>query len=186
VKGRLLAGSALLVVLGLAFLMGHEGRTPGARGEQPASSGDFGFIAQDARVIQTADDGKPLYRLDAARVEQDPASGNVTAQGLTLRYATDDSRNWTLTARNAQLPGGSSLLHLQGDVLITGLPVRSTIPARIETQRLDYDTRSQDVHTREDIRIDWGRQRIDARGLTANLKQGQLALESKVHARFLP
>lgn len=185
-KGHLLAGVGVLIVLALAFLLGQEGKTPGTRSETASNAGDFGFAARDARVIQTADDGSPLYTVDANRVEQDPDSGDVTAQQLTLRYEADQARGWTLTAREAHLPGGSSLLHLQGDVRVAGVPAGSAIPARIETAQLDYDTRRQDVRTRDDVRIDWGRQRLEARGMTANLKQGQLALESKVHARFLP
>lgn len=185
-KGHLLAGLGVLVILALAFLLGREGRTPGTRAETTSNGSDFGYIAQDAHVIQTAEDGSPLYIVDARSVAQDPDNGDVSAQQLTLRYAADDTRHWTLTAREARLPGGSSLLHLQGDVEVTGIPSGSSVAARIQTARLDYDTRSQNVRTRDDVRIDWGRQQLDARGLTANLKQGQLALESKVHARFHP
>lgn len=185
-KGHALAGLAVVAILALAFLLGREGKTPGTRIETAANSEDFGYIARDAKVLQTAADGSPLYALDANRVEQDPNSGDVNAQQLTLRYATDETRRWTLTAREARLPGGSSLLHLEGDVQATGTPAGSSIPARIATPRLDYDTRSQDVRTRDEVRIDWGRQRLEAQGLTANLKRGQLALESKVHARLLP
>lgn len=183
---RVLAALGVVMILALAFFMGHEGKTPGSRGEQAANGGDFGFFAQDVRLTQTDDDGQALYRLDADRVEQDPGSGTVTARHLTLRYAAHDAQAWTVTARSARLPGGSSLLHLQDDVRITGLPGGSSVPARIETQGLDYDTRSQDLRTRDDIHVEWGRQRIDARGLSANLKQGQLTLESKVHARLVP
>lgn len=185
-KGRLIAGFGILAVLALAFLLGREGSTPGARGDTSSSSSDFGYVAQDAKVVQTAEDGSALYVLDADRVAQDPDKGTVTAQRLTLRYAADDARRWTLTAREAELPAGDSLLHLRGAVRVTGTPAGSALPARISTEHLDYDTRRQIARTRDAVRIDWGRHQLDAHGLDANLRQGQLVLESKVHARFLP
>lgn len=185
-KGHWLAALGVLLLLSLTFLLGREGRTPGVRTEQAAAGGDFGYVAQGTQLVQTNEDGIPLYVLDADRIEQDAGGGDVMARHLTLRYAADDARRWTLTAREARLKAGESLLHLKGAVRVTGLPEGSSMPARIETARLDYDTKSQDVRTQDDVRIDWGRQRLDARGLSANLKQGQLTLESKVHGRFLP
>jgi LPS export ABC transporter protein LptC len=186
VKGRLLAALGVAAVLGLAFLLGREGQTPGRHQEGAGQPVDFGYVALDTDVVQTGDDGKPLYTLSAARIEQVPGSGDVGARTLTLHYAPDATQQWTLAAREALLPGGGSLLHLMGDVQVRGRPPGSALVALINTQRLDYDTRSQDVSTRDDVRITWGGQQLDARGLTANLKQGQLSLESKVHGRFSP
>jgi lipopolysaccharide export system protein LptC len=36
------------------------------------------------------------------------------------------------------------------------------------------------------VRISWGRQQLDAKGLAADLKQSQLQLQTKVHGRFKP
>lgn len=185
-KRQAMVAAAVLSVLALAYLLGREGSTPGVRPETAATPVEFGYVAQDAQVTQTADDGTALYVLDADRVTQEPDTGTVSAQHLTLRYAADDARRWTLTAREAALPGGDSLLHLSGNVRVTGTPAGSALPARISTERLDYDTRRQIARTRDDVRIEWGRHQLDARGLDANLKQGQLALEAQVHARFLP
>jgi len=186
VRGRLLVTLCVVAVMGLAFLLGRQGQTPGRRAEATGQPVDFGYVALDTDVVQTGEDGKPLYTLSAARIEQVPGSGDVGARTLTLHYAPDATQHWTLAAREALLPGGGSLLHLVGDVQVRGRPPGSTLTAQINTQRLDYDTRSQDVSTRDDVRISWGGQQLDARGLTANLKQGQLSLESKVHGRFSP
>jgi LPS export ABC transporter protein LptC len=185
--GRTLVVLAALAILALAFLLGREGTMPGTQGDASGAPMEFGYEARDARVTQTADDGSALYELDADRVSQDPGTGTVSARQLTLRYAAaGDPRRWTLTAREAELPGGDSLLRLRGNVRVALTPAGSALPARIATERLDYDSRRQVARTKDDVQIDWGRHRLEARGLDANLKQGLLSLEANVHARFLP
>jgi LPS export ABC transporter protein LptC len=186
VKGRLLAALGVVAILGLAFLLGRQGQTPGKPAESTGQPVDFGYVALDTEVVQTGDDGKPQYTLSAARIEQVPGSGDVDAHTLTLHYAPDDAQHWTLAAREALLPGGGTLLHLVGDVQVRGKPPGSALIAQIDTQRLDYDTRSQDVSTRDDVHVTWGGLLLDAHGMSANLKQGLVSLESKVHGRLSP
>jgi LPS export ABC transporter protein LptC len=181
-----LIGIGVLAVLALAYLLGREGEVPGTRTEGASQSADYGYVALDTVVVQTGDDGQPLYTLTADRVEQAPGSGTVMARKLTVRYGPDKAQAWTLVAQEAQLPGGDTTLHLQGNVQVRGRPAGSTLLAQINTQHLDYDTRTQDVRTRDDVRFTWGTHQLDARGLTANLQRGQLSLESNVHGRFLP
>ena len=185
-RGKLLAALVLVAVIGLAFMLGREGQTPGRPAETAGPPVDFGFVALDTEVVQTGEDGQPLYTLSAARIEQIPGSGDVTAHTLTLHYAPDNAQRWTLAAREALLPGGGSLLHLIGDVRLRGKPPGSTTEARITTARLDYDTRSQDVSTRDDVHVSWGGLLLDSQGMTANLKQGLVGLESRVHGRLSP
>lgn len=185
-RGRALVVVGVLAVLAFAYLLGQEGETPGTRREPTGQSAGYGYVALDADVVQTADDGQPLYTLNAARVEQNPGSGTVTARTLTVHYGLDKARDWTLVAREAQLPSGDTTIHMQGNVQVRGRPAASTLVAQLDTQHLDYDTRTQDVRTRDDVRFTWGGHQLDAHGLTGNLKQGQLSLESKVHGRFSP
>ena len=180
----LLGGGGAIVVLGVAFLLGREGTTPGVRREAAAQQADYGFIALDADVVQTAEDGSRLYALTAAKIEQNPGSGDVAASTLTLRYGTDPARRWTLGADQALLPAGSTRIRLSGNVQLRGKPPGSEQLAQINTQRLDFDTRTQDVSTRQPVSLTWSGQQLSAQGLTANLKQDHLHLESSVHGRF--
>ena len=176
------AGAA--VVLGAAFLLGRAGRTPGAQAEAPGQQADYGYVALDAELVQTSDDGAPLYTLQAARIERNPGSGDIAASTLTLHYAPNDAQQWTLSAREAQLPGASTRIALQGDVQIRGKPPGSVQFAQINTQHLDFDTETQDVSTSLPVSLTWGAQRLTGRGLSGNLKQGRVRLESSVHGYF--
>jgi len=180
----LLAGA--LVVL--AFVLGRSGHAPGATATAANERIDPGYIALDAVLQQTGSDGKPVYALTAARIAQLPGSGDVHASQLQMRYAqaAQAAPGWTLSAREGLLPGNSTRLHLQGDVLLRGKPPGSMVATRIDTQQLDYDTHTQQVSTGQPVRISWGRQQLDAKGLAADLKQSQLQLQTKVHGRFKP
>ena len=50
-------------------------RTPA---EQPLH--DPGYSAMQARLVQTGNDGRPLYTLDAAQIQQEPNRGLVELQ----------------------------------------------------------------------------------------------------------
>lgn len=190
---HLLLGLGAVVVLGGVFLLGREGNAPGEPTSREDAEPDMGYVADEARVIQTSPDGSPLYTLTAARIERQPESGRVQAQTITMRYrarlegdATGIGQLWTLTAREGELPGNSNRIHLTGDVLVSGRLPDSAAEAQIRTQALDYDTATQDLTTKLPVSVNWGKQRLTARGLSANLKQESLRLESAVHGRFYP
>ncbi len=189
----LLLTLASVIVLAGVYLLGREGTAPGQPAGSSDGQADMGYVAEEARVVQTAEDGSPLYTLTAARIEQQPDTGRVQARTIAMRYRArvdDDPTGigqlWILTAREGELPGESSRIHLAGDVLVTGRFPDSPADAQIRTQALDYDTVSQDLGTKMPVSITWGNQRLTARGLSANLKQDNLQLESAVHGRFSP
>lgn len=189
----LLLGLGSVIVLGGVFLLGREGTAPGEPARLSQEQPHLGYVADEAQMVQTAADGSPLYTLTAARIEQQPETGRVQAHTIAMHYrppadgnATGAGQQWTLTAREGELPGDSSRIHLTGDVVVTGRFPDSAADAQIRTQALDYDTVSQDLGTELPVSISWGNQRITARGLSANLKQDKLRLESAVHGRFSP
>lgn len=181
----LLLGAVLLI--GLAFVLGRSGTAPGASTPTASAAGPApNYVALAATLRQSAVDGSPLYTLTAARLAQDTASGTLRADTLTLRYASGTAVPWMLTARNGLLPGGSTRLELRGDVHLRGTPPGSALPTSIESQRLDYDTRTQVVRTESPVHISWGSRQLDAQGLIADLPASHLQLQSAVHGRFQP
>lgn len=183
----LLWGVVAALLVGLAFVLGRSGTAPGAVRQAAVTAGPPpAYVAQDATLRQNNPDGSPQYTLTAARLEQHTGSGDLRAQSLTLRYASGAAQPWLLRAREGLLPGDSTRIQLQGNVQLRGTPPGSTQATTIESQRLDYDTRSQVVQTRDPVRILWGNRRLDARGLTADLPASRLTLQADVHGRFAP
>ena len=59
-------------------------------------------------------------------------------------------------------------------------------PAIMHADTLSYDVDSTIASTKGDVRIDFGKHVQTAHGLTANLKDQTMRLESKVNGRFHP
>jgi len=51
---------------------------------------------------------------------------------------------------------------------------------------LSYNVPESVASTKSDVRIDYGSHILTARGLSANLKERTIRLESRVNGRFLP
>lgn len=145
-----------------------------------------GYYMRGARITEMGEDGEPLYRVEAARIQQDPVDNSVRLEDLTLIYRTPEARNWTLTAARGFVPPGSKTLNLAGDVRIIGQPAADTQPAVVRTERLVLDTESSVASTRDRVDIEWGDRRLSTMGLVADLKAERLQLESAVHGRFVP
>lgn len=189
---------AALIVVGLFTVLGHGptmsglGLTAPPAAEEEAAPG---YAAEDATLVRTGDDGRPLYQLQARSLDREPKSGEITAHELTLHYAppADEkpeavigTRPWTLTARQGNLPEGSMHISLAGNVRLVGTPAGSRDPLRVETQALDFDMDQQIARTKLPANFYWGSRRLSSRGVTADLKRGTLRLESSVHGRFPP
>jgi LPS export ABC transporter protein LptC len=183
-KIRTLLALCVLVVLGGAFLLGKRGDSPAEAVGEPASQADPGYVALGAQITETADDGAPLYSLEAERIEQQPATGDVKMRTLTMHYHRNADTHWQLRADYGHLAGGSTLVELTGKVRASGALPDSKLPAEISTEQLDFDTRSQDLTSRQLVTIRLAGQRLTSRGLTASLKQERLRLESAVHGRY--
>ncbi|MET0291233.1 MAG: LPS export ABC transporter periplasmic protein LptC [Steroidobacteraceae bacterium] len=184
---------AVIVVIGLMTVLGQGPAVP-ALGLDPSSTADStqtGYAAVDARLVQTGDDGTPLYLLEAKRMRQDSASEDVLADDVRLNYVppeapADQKRAWTLTADQGRMPGDSKQIALTGKVRLAGHPEGAKDPVRLETSALDFDVESQVASSKQAVSFYFGARRLTARGLNADLKQGTLRLESSVHGRFPP
>lgn len=183
---------AVLTVLGVAFLLGQQGTTTSTvTASADTVAEDPGYVALDAEIIQTTDAGEPLYTVRAARMEQRPSSGDISMEQIAMRYSaepaagsSDQPSPWTLQADHGAMRGGSPLVELSGGVRVAGKPPGSQSDARIATERLTFDTKSQDITTRAAVQFTWAGTSLRARGLRANLQQEHARLESAVHGRF--
>ena len=172
----LLAGT-----LGLLFWRGQGGTPAGAGANAPV--GDPGYVAIDAEIIQTGADGQPLYRLQAQRIEQPAAGAEIHVTEPRLSYQEGDGPAWTLRADTGVLPADTARADLAGSVYaVATQPEGAPLEIRTATLGIDMDTRK--VHTGDPVQITWGRDRVTAVGLSADLKADTLRLESQVHGEI--
>jgi len=140
-----------------------------------------GYVALDAELFETDDTGQPQYRLRARRMEQPEPRSDVELTAPEFHYRGDT--DWTLTAEHGTLPPQAQRVLLSGNVLTTAQ--RPGEPAlQMRTATLDIDMQTQRLDTRDAVSMDWGRNRLWADGMHADMKADSLRLESHVLGEY--
>jgi len=182
---RLLASLALVaLIVGVVVLSGAQRESAA-----PATVGplhDPGYAARRARLIQTGSDGRALYTLDAAQIQQQPNQGTVDLQQVQLGFRDTSGTEWTARADRGELTQESGVVRLEGGVRLAGVLPDTGERAEISTERLAFDTQSQIVTTLDAVTLLVSGRELHAQGLIARLKERQVQLESAVHGSFLP
>ena len=181
---RLVALLAVLaLIVGLVLLSGPPRETAA-----PVSPGaplhDPGYSAINARLIQTGVDGRPVYTLEAAQIQQAPNDGLVQLQQVRLGFRDSSGNQWTARAQRGELAQNSGLVQLHGDVHVAGILPGTAETAEITSQHLAFDTNAQIVSTREPVTLLMSGRQLNAQGMVANLKERHVQLESAVHGTF--
>lgn len=183
---RWFIGFAVIVTVIASIVLGRSARAPDSAGTDMSTAIDPGYSARDAEVIETGDDGRPRYRLDADLIEQPPNDQTITLTNPVMRYADPNGGTWRASADTGTVPPQHDLVELAGDVLLTGTLASGGEPARITTSRLTFDAGQDIAHTSAPVTIEWSGHRLTARGVRADLGAETLRLESAVHGNFLP
>ncbi len=177
-----LCSVAILSAL-LYFQDADNGNGEGTTNEMP--SPDPGFAAVHGHLIETGEDGLPLYRLDAEHIEQPQPQGTIYLTNPKLDYQPAPGNHWTLTALRGQMPQDAHNADLTGDVHAQGVPNGSDSVMRIDTDQLQLDMTQQLATSASTVRVDWGGNRLNGHGMRADLKNDTLQLASKVHGVLL-
>jgi len=157
-------------------------------GESAASdygSAEPGYAAVHAQLIETGEDGLPLFRLDAERIEQPQPQGDISLTAPKLDYQPEPGSHWTLTAQRGQMPQDARTADLSGAVHAEGRPSGSDMLMRIDTEELHLDMTQQLATSPVGVRVDWGGNRLNGHGMRADLKNDRLDLASKVRGVLL-
>jgi LPS export ABC transporter protein LptC len=182
---RLVALLALLVLtVGMVLLSGPQRESAPSAGGAPLH--DAGYSAQQARLVQTGPDGRPLYTLDAAEIQQQPNQDTVELEQVKLGFRDADGNDWTARAARGELAQGSGVVRLAGNVHVTGILPGTEESAEISTQHLAFDTHTEVIDTRDPVTVIMSGRELNARGMVASLKERHVQLESAVHGSFLP
>ncbi len=177
------AAAALLmaVTLGLLVWRGQDASTSAQTAAEAVA--DPGYIATDAQIIQTGPDGRPLYRLQASRVEQAQAGTEIHVTEPRLTYQEGSGPQWSLRADTGILPPDVGRADLAGSVQAVATRPDAA-PLEIRTDSLGVDMDRQLVTTADPVWIAWGRDQVTAVGLRVDLKADTLRLESQVHGEI--
>lgn len=184
---RLLSVVGLILIIAVGvFLVDRGPNSPTVRAANARSAGDMGYAATNAEVIETGDDGRPLYTVRAAVIRQALNSEVVNLEDVQMEFHSTEGDVWMARADQGQIVEDGAHVHLTGAVSVSGMLPGAQEPARITTDRLSFDTRAEVVRTQSPVTLDWSGRTLRGQGLVASLKANTVRLESNVHGRFAP
>ncbi|MCC5868930.1 MAG: LPS export ABC transporter periplasmic protein LptC [Gammaproteobacteria bacterium] len=144
-----------------------------------------GFYIRRARLIGLDEAGLVLYRLDAQYGSQVEPSGPIELQEVTLDYTPAAEVPWRLEGRQARVPADRSEVELFDGVVATSTG-DSRPQATIRTDSLRLDPRTHIAKTGDPVSVRTPEGTLSGVGMTANLQEDRLVLESKVHGLYTP
>ena len=178
--GRLLVLLMAISVLAvLLYVQQRENSGPAAAAAQTAAS-EPGSVALNAHIIQTGDDGQPLYTLDATRIAQPVANGEVYVTSPILHYTPPAANPWLITADHGQLPQNGHVADLAGHVNATGKPQGSQDVLHFNTTVLHVDMQTNIATTAAVVHSNWAGSLLKGTGMHANMKSGEVHLFKEV------
>jgi LPS export ABC transporter protein LptC len=175
----------IILVVGSVFLSGQQ-QESAAPATVEGRGSDMGYAARQAQLIETGEDGKPLYTLTADVINQPPGTAVIDLTQLQMGFRDSTGNMWNGRADHGQVGQDTHRIELSGNVRVTGTLPGSEDAAEIVTQKLSVDTRAETVSTDQPVTLTWSGRAIEATGLVANLKDGAVHLQSNVHGTYLP
>jgi LPS export ABC transporter protein LptC len=177
----------ILTVLVLAvstWYLSNPGRTPtqSVRGHNDSP----GYFLKSATLTDFTVLGDPSLKIGAERIDQIGHGNEVVLQNVRVAYQAPGGQQWLMTGDIAHLEPGGNIVDMNGNVRIEGTDAMHPNHAIIRTDTLSYDVSAGIASTKSDIKINFGEQVLNARGLVANLKEHTVHLESRVNGRFFP
>ncbi len=150
--------------------------------DQPAEAP--GYAARNAQVVQTGDDGRPLYTLLADQLRQHPNDNRIQVDAPRVTYIATDGVPWHVRSRSGQIRGDGEQIELYGDVHLNGQTPDAEAPTVIDTSVLSFNAKSELVWTKAPLTLDWNGRKFSAVGATVNLNDHKVKLESRINGRL--
>ena len=192
-KTYLLWAVFVIALAVLAAWLAGAGRpaTQAASAATESTDSAYDYDARDVVVRQMGPDGALQYEVEARQVTQQPRNGRISASDLVMHHdpagtTPGGPRRWTLTADRADLPEAGDVISLQGKVHAQGRLQDTQAPVSLVTEQLDYNLITQSLASDQAVQMTWAGGTVRGRKLRANIKSGDVALESEVHGTLAP
>lgn len=134
------------------------------------------FYMRDTAILGTDQNGQVSYRIFAKTVEQPEQDRALVLGDVRVEYDAREDVPWLVTALRATLNEGETMrLH---EARLSNLPRPGAASLTIETDELELDAKTYVARTAQPVVLSRGNARIEAQGLSADLKQDRITLES--------
>jgi LPS export ABC transporter protein LptC len=149
-------------------------------------SGPSGYYLRGASISIMDEEGHLLYEISADAIEEQPAENRTVLSRVEVRYSPRADVPWELSADNGEIPSDEQYIELSGDVEITSTAEPGGETTIIRAPRIRFAPDDFLASTDSAVSVLLGEQRLDAVGMSADLKGDYLQLESSVHGQFNP
>ncbi len=183
---RVLTVLAVIAVAVSSWMLTSPGRRITAQGATE-KSGLPGYYLKNAVLTDFDVAGTPGIRVDAERIDQIDHGNEVQLSNVKVEYQAPGGQTWEMVGDTAHVQPGGKAVDVAGNVRFEGAPSASDpTPAIIHADTMSYDVTDGIATTKSDVRIDFGKHVMTGHGMTANMKDQTIRLESKVSGRFHP
>ena len=174
----------VLVIAGLwAWLAPRTLRPDVVSAADAPTDDDLGFAATEAELIETGADGAPLYRLRAQRIAQQRPDAEVVLTDPRLSYVDRTQGTWTLQSERGTLSADRQSVAFAGAVRARRTQARAPL-LDLRTDALQVDLKRRLADTAAPVDIEWGRARLTAAGMHADMVSGLFVLSGDGHGRL--
>ena len=105
---------------------------------------------------------------------------------VRVAYQTPGGQSWVMLGDTAHIQPGGNVIDVEGNVRLQGEAEGREGAIVVHSDAMSYNVHDTVASTQHDVRIDYNEHTLTAHGLTANLKERTLRLESRVNGRFHP
>ena len=143
------------------------------------------YIVKDAKLYGTNAEGKFLYKIVAKKAQANNTDRQIYLDQVFLDYDGDQNVDWRITSDKGQLLSNSNVLALSGNVIVQSLSNENNMTT-ISTNYLEINPNTYTIATNRDVLIESYNNKIEAKGLTAQLKDNRLNFNSNINASIQP
>ena len=143
------------------------------------------YIVKDAKLFGTNTEGEFLYKIVAKKAQANNTDRQIYLDQVFLDYNGDQNIDWKITSDKGQLLSNSNVLALSGNVSVKSLSNENNLTT-ISTDYLEINPNTYTIATNRDVLIELDNNKIEAKGLTAQLKENRLIFNSNINASIQP
>lgn len=153
-------------------------------GGEDGPAAPLGYYLRDAAITVMDVDGSVLYQISAAAIEERPDQNETILSRVYVRYSPTTEVPWEVSAESGVIPSDERFIELSGGVELSSIPDDRSERTIIRAPRLRFAPDDFLATTDTTVSLVLGDQRLDAIGMSADLQDDRLKLESSVHGQF--
>jgi LPS export ABC transporter protein LptC len=182
---RVFTGLAFVALIISTWILSSPARRPQTKTD--AKQAELpGYYLKNAVLTDYDIAGNPGIRIEAERIDQIAHGNEVALYNIRVLYQGPNGQAWLMVGDVAHVQPDGKVVDVTGNVRLQGEAAGREGSAVVHTDTLSYNVPDAVASTKSDVRIDFADHTLTAHGLTANLKERTMRLESKVNGRFHP